>query len=107
MFALAPPESHKGVLRTIVAMFGTQGAQLFLALLAIITGSGAVRLLWLTFQGALAVEMRVRGIYVRSTLYTGLVPWSAVTGVDIRTVPGWGPHPLLVVHRGDQPGLLA
>lgn len=67
---------------------------------------GALRLIWLMFDGALAIEVGPRGISVRSVFYTGVLPWSSVASVDTQVLGGWGKDAVLVIIRTDNPGLL-
>lgn len=105
LFALHPAESARGPLRLVHALFGPTGAQLFLVLLAVLCIVGGLRMLWLVLDGAMAVRIDVGGIQVRSIYFAGLLPWSAVRGVEQRVVAMWGTGPTLVIDRNDDPGL--
>lgn len=105
LFALLPTESARGPLRLVHALLGPTGAQLFLVLLAVLCIVGGLRMLWLTFDGAMAVRIDARGIQVRSIYFAGLLPWSTVRGVERRVVAMWGKGPALVIDRNDDPGL--
>jgi hypothetical protein len=66
---------------------------------------GGLRFFWLALD-RLAAGISARGIFVRSAYYTGLLPWTAVRGVDLRRLPGWGNTSSIVIEREDRAGFL-
>ena len=106
LLALSPLEGGRGILRLLFTLLGPTGTQILVAATAIFLGVGAVRLIWLAFEGALAVQIGARGIRVRSLYFAGLLPWSYVRSVESRVVTGWGKHPVLVIRRTDSAGVL-
>jgi hypothetical protein len=105
LVAQTPFEGRRGVIRLMVSILGPQGMQAFFAVVSLLLILGGLRYLWLAF-GGLAAEICARGIFLRSTYYTGLLPWAVVRGVDIRPLTGWGDRPILVIEHNDQAGFL-
>lgn len=106
LIALTPHEGKRGLVGLAVALLGPKGAQMLTGVLSLLLMLGGLRLIWLTFDEALAVAIGPEGIIVRSPYYSGLLPWSAVDHVESRIVGGWGKHPSLVIRRADHPGPL-
>jgi hypothetical protein len=106
MLSMSPLHSRRGIVGLAIAIFGPQGAQLFLAAISVLIVLGAIRVIWLSFDNALAAEIERRGIRLRSVYYSGLLPWEAITSISLRDVRGWGKHPVLVVDHTDEAHVL-
>lgn len=98
MIAVSPPRDSRGLLRMLNMVLGPTALQVCLISGALLIGAGALRVIWLAWGGALAVETGPRGIVVRSPFFTGSLPWSSV-GHITGGMLGWGTQRALVIHR--------
>ena len=85
----------------LISVLGPAGMRICLGFVGILMLMAMLRLVWLLFDERLAAEIRVEGVYVRSGLYTGLIAWPAIGGIERRVIHGHGKHPLLVIKRID------
>ena len=99
-------ENKHGIIGLLIKILGPNGMHLLMGVTGILLMIAALRFVYLSLDGALAASTSAEGIHVRTPYYSGLIPWTVVEAITCRVVTGWGKHPVLVIHRADDPGPL-